>query len=644
MNLTDLNEQQKEAVTYTNGPLLILAGAGSGKTRVLTYKVAYLIKELGISPFSILAITFTNKAAKEMKERVYNLIGKEANNIQISTFHSFGYRVIRENYQLLNLMRNFIILDESDSVSTIKKVLHKLNLDPKHYNPIYLRKIISGVKNELLSVSEYAKFCHTEWEQTVLKIYAKYEQMLEQNNAVDFDDLLIKPINIFKKNNEVLNHYQEQFKYILIDEYQDTNEAQYVLIKLIGAKYKNVFVVGDADQSIYSFRGANYNNILHFEKDYNNAKTIILESNYRSTKNILEAANNVIKNNKIRKEKKLVTTCDEGSKIKYFQGYNEKDEGKYITDEIKKLYDEGVSYNEMAVLYRTNAQSRALEDAFMVSNIPYQVVGAFAFYNRKEIKDLFAYLKLIYNEKDDISLLRCINTPRRGIGKKKQEKLIEQAEMENKSIYEVIKQEPELSFKKTIEELKEINKNSNLITLIESVLTKSGLRDFYVNQKNLEADIKIENMEEIKSVIKSLEENHGYISLEEFLMQISLVSNSEELKDINDKVSLMTVHAVKGLEFNTVFITGLEEQIFPHANSLDSNSDIEEERRLFYVAMTRAKRYLYLSNAKLRLLFGDHRFNVASRFIAEIGDEFIEEINDNNSFDYKNMFYSDSDY
>jgi DNA helicase-2/ATP-dependent DNA helicase PcrA len=627
MNLSKLNDKQREAVEYVNGPILILAGAGSGKTSVLTNRVAYLINEVGIPPYNILAITFTNKAAKEMKERIFSLIGDIATNVQISTFHSFGYRIVRENYQLLGLEKNFTILDESDAITIIKKILKDINLDPKQYAPKSIKNSISNAKNALMDAESYSRFANTPWDDIVIKIYRLYEEKLRKNNAVDFDDLLMMPITLFKNHPEILSIYQEKFKYILIDEYQDTNEAQYKLSKMISAKYKNICVVGDNDQSIYSFRGANYNNILNFEKDYANTKVVLLEENYRSTKTILNAANDVIKNNKLRKDKNLWTSNDTGNKIKYYRAYDEKDEAAYVVSHVKKAYEEGIPYENMAVLYRTNAQSRAMEECFMMEAVPYKVVGAFAFYNRKEIKDLVAYLKLIYNEKDNVSLLRCINSPKRGIGAKTIENLQIKADSEDKSIYEVIDSGKELGFKNIIEDLKKKSLESSLTELVDYVINHSGMKQDLVNEKSIEADIRIENLEEFKSITRGFEERSGLISLEDFLMQVSLVSNSEDVKDEFHKVSLMTMHAAKGLEFDIVFAVGIEEGILPHNGFDSTESDIEEERRLFYVTITRAKKQLFILNARMRMLFGDRSVRGESSFIKEITEDNIESEN-----------------
>ena len=624
MKIEELNKEQQKAVLVSSGPLLILAGAGSGKTRVLTTKVAYLIENLGVNPYNILAITFTNKAAKEMSERLLGMIGVVSKQAQVSTFHSFGLKILRENCSNLGYNSNFIIMDSDDTLTIIKRILKQLNLDSKIYNLSAIRNKISGCKNELMEPQDYEKYSASDFEKVVLKVYEIYQRTLKQNNSVDFDDLLVLPIKLFKKFPDVLDKYQERFKYILIDEYQDTNKAQYVLTKLISAKYRNICVVGDVDQSIYGFRGANYRNILNFEKDYKDAITIKLEQNYRSTNNILEAANSVIRNNKERKSKNLWSDKGKGEKITYFRAFNERDEAFYVIREIKKLLAKGIKYEDIAVLYRTNAQSRIMEEELLKENLPYRVVGSFYFYSRKEIKDLIAYLRLIYNDKDDISLLRVINTPKRGIGNKTISNLVNMANIENKSIYEVISSGKELEFKKVIEDLKEISKNITLTELVDKILDVSGIREEYKNEKSLEADIRLENLEEFKSITKSFEEQYGLVSLEDFLLEISLVSDVNEYKDDKNRISLMTVHSVKGLEFDYVFVIGLEEGIFPHINSLLDNNEIEEERRLMYVAITRARKKLYLVNTRMRTLYGREQANPTSRFLNEIDDHLIE--------------------
>lgn len=623
MDIETLNEKQKEAVTTTEGPLLVLAGAGSGKTKVLTTRVAYLVQQMGVAPYHILAITFTNKAAKEMKERVLNTLGPIAYQIQISTFHSLGLLIMRENYEKLGYENNFTIIDSDDSLTVIKKILKDLNLDPKEYNPRAIRSKISGAKNELMTVAEYAKFANTDFEEKVLEVYDRYQQKLKINNSLDFDDLLMLPIELFRTYPDVLKKYQERFQYILVDEYQDTNEAQYILIKMMGAKYKNVCVVGDNDQSIYSFRGANYKNILNFEKDYPEANVILLEENYRSTGNILKAANDVIKNNKDRKEKNLWTQNEEGVKIHYHRSFDEKEEAYYVMQQIEKLRDKGIMENQIAVLYRTNAQSRNMEEALLRQGIPYKVVGSFYFYNRKEIKDLICYLKLLYNQHDDISLLRVINVPKRGIGLKTLESLTEKAEKEHVSLYHAIETGKELQFKTLIERLREKSENCSLTELVELVLSETGMRQDLINEDSIEAEVRLENLEEFKSITKGFEERNGIVSLEEFLMEISLVSDIEEHKENNNVVTLMTVHSAKGLEFNYVFLIGMEESLFPHNNSLLDRYGIEEERRLCYVAITRAKKELYLVNAKRRTLYGMDSVNPPSRFIEEIDEDLL---------------------
>lgn len=629
MKLDNLNKEQLKAVTTTEGPLLVMAGAGSGKTKVLTTRIAYLISECNVSPETILAITFTNKAAKEMKDRVVNMLGHLAYKIQISTFHSFGLSIMKKHYDKLGYQKNFTIIDADDVLTLIKKILKEYNYDPKIYNPKGIRNQISGAKNQLLDAQSYAKYANSEYEQIVLKVYKRYEEKLKTNNSLDFDDLLMQPIVLFKKHPEVLKEYQEQFKYILIDEYQDTNEAQYILTKLVSAKYKNICVVGDSDQSIYSFRGSNYKNILNFEKDYQNAKVILLEKNYRSTKNILNVANDIIKNNKLRKEKNLWTDNEEGLKVTYHRSENEKDEAFYVTSEINKLKQTD-PLSEIAVLYRTNAQSRNIEDYFLKENIPYKVVGSIYFYKRKEIKDLIAYLNVLYNPCDDISLLRVINVPKRGIGNKTIENLVAKANNENKSIYEVITAGKELEFKNIIEKINSLRENLSLTELIDLVLNETGMKNELVSEKTLEAEVRLENLNEFKSITRNFEDSSGNISLEDFLMEISLVSDIEEHKNNNNVVTLMTVHAAKGLEFNNVFIVGLEESIFPHVNSFDANDDIEEERRLCYVAVTRARKKLWLVNAKRRTIYGKDSANPPSRFIKEISDIYLDSSEEKN--------------
>lgn len=648
MNLDYLNDRQKEAVLASDGPLLILAGAGSGKTSVLTTKVAYLIEEKGIDPRNIVAITFTNKAAKEMKERIIKLVGPKGYDIQISTFHSFGLRIIKENYERLGYEKNFTIIDSDDSLTVIKKLLKDMNIDATRCNPKFVKNLISSAKNEMVTPEKYSNLVNDEISDITYKAYKKYQETLLRNNSLDFDDLLIKPIELFSKHPDVLQNYQELFKYIFIDEYQDTNEAQYLLSKMISAKYKNICVVGDDSQSIYSWRGANFRNILNFEKDYKDAKVILLEQNYRSTKTILNAANSVIKNNVQKKDKNLWTENETGEKIKYVRAIDEKDEASFVTREIKNLKEQGVSLDDMAVLYRTNAQSRTIEEGFLNSNIPYRIVGAFAFYSRKEIKDLLAYLKLIYNTKDDVSLMRVINYPKRGIGAKTIDNLSMDAVLNNLSMFEVIEKGKELEFKKMILEMKEKSESLSLTETIDMVLDKSGIRSDLESEHTLEADIRLENLEEFKSITKTFEEESGIASLEDFLNEVSLVSDVNDQKnDDAPKVTLMTTHAVKGLEFKYVFVIGMEENIFPHVNCIEGPEGLEEERRLCYVAITRAKKKLYLLNALKRTLFGRTSVNMPSRFIAEIDKDLIDmrekkTISINQKIDKSKMFNDDN--
>ena len=625
MNLDYLNDRQKEAVLYGDGPLLILAGAGSGKTSVLTKRVAYLIKERNVIPSNIVAITFTNKAAKEMKERIIKEVGKKGYDIQISTFHSFGLRIIKENYERLGYEKNFTIIDSDDSLTVVKKILKEMGIDYARFNPKFIKNQISSCKNEMVTPEKYKNLVNDELSDITYKVYKKYQDTLLRNNSLDFDDLLIKPIELFNKYKEVLENYQELFKYVFIDEYQDTNEAQYILSKMISAKYKNICVVGDDAQSIYSWRGANFKNILNFEKDYQNAKVILLEQNYRSTKTILNAANSVIKNNINKKDKNLWTDNSLGEKIKYVRTNDEKDEASYVTREIRSLVNNGVSLDDIAVLYRTNAQSRTIEEGFLNSNIPYKIVGAFAFYSRKEIKDLLAYLKLIYNTKDDVSLMRIINYPKRKIGAKTIENLSMDAVLNGTSMFDVISSGKELEFKKLILEMKEKSEVLSLTEIIDMVLDMSGIKSELESEHTLEADIRLENLNEFKSITKTFEEESGIASLEDFLNEVSLVSDVNDQKNDNSpKVTLMTIHAVKGLEYKYVFVIGMEENIFPHVNSCEEEGGIEEERRLCYVAITRAKEKLYLVNALRRMLYGKASVNMPSRFINEIDKDLID--------------------
>lgn len=642
--LENLNEMQIKAVKHKDGPLLILAGAGSGKTKVLTTRIAYLINNYNINPGNILAITFTNKAAGELKERISKLIGKT--DLLATTFHSFGLKILRENYEKLGFTSSINIMDSDDSLTLIKKILKDLNLDSKMFSPYMIRNKISNNKSEFITPEDYSKFCYSEQDDVILKVYTKYQEILFKNNSVDFDDLLILPIKLFLNNEDVLEYYRDKYKYILIDEYQDTNHAQYLLTKMIASKHKNICVVGDSDQSIYAFRGANYRNILNFEKDYKNAVTIVLEQNYRSTKNILNAANSVIKNNDLRKEKNLWSDKEDGDKVIYYKAEDEIDEVNYSIREIKKLLDNNVELKDIAILYRTNAQSRVFENELLKQNIPFRIIGSFYFYQRKEIKDLLAYLKLLHNNKDDISLLRVINEPKRGIGLKTLEELQTKANMYNVSLYEAITDGKTLEFKNIIEELTKRVEDMTLTEFIDLVLDKTGMRKALENEKTLEADIRLENLEEFKSVTKTYEEKVGLVSLEDFLMEVSLVSDIEEYKDDPNRLTLMTVHQVKGLEFPYVFITGLEEGMFPHKNA-ETRDEIEEERRLMYVAITRAKQKLYLTSTKKRTIYGEDRICTVSRFINEIDKDLLDKVNNDKKLVVKrekNLYETNQEY
>lgn len=617
-----LNDKQKEAVMHVDGPCLVLAGAGSGKTRVLTERIVNLINN-GVSPYNILAITFTNKAAREMRERVYNSIEEEANKIFIGTFHSLGLKIVRENASVIGYSNNVTILDRDDVNTLIKRFMKELNLDTDHYPVKSILNKISFAKNEGLSPEEFDKFAKAPLDMAACKVYKMYESALKRSNSVDFDDLLILPLRIFKKDKSVLEKYQEHFKYILVDEYQDTNMVQYDMCKLLASKYRNLFVVGDMDQSIYSFRFANYMNVINFEKDNKDAKVIVLDENYRSTNNILNAANDVIKNNKERKEKNLWSSKGDGDKIKYIRCDNELEEASTVVRLTKELLDKGEKPSEIAVLYRTNGQSRVFEEAFLKENIPFKIVGSYFFYNRKEIKDLISYMHLIYNNNDDASLERVINVPRRGIGSKTIERLRSEASISDKSMFEVVNSGKELGFKNLIIDLTNESKNTDLVGLVDVILDKTGIRKELEEKNDLESEIRLENLNEFKSIALAFQEK-GIFSLEEFLENISLVSDKNEYKEVDDGINLMTLHSAKGLEFNDVFLVGMEEGIFPHNRSFESESELEEERRLCYVGITRAKEHLWLMNAKKRTLFGQVSMNFPSRFIKEINSDLID--------------------
>lgn len=639
--LKNLNKEQIEAVKTIDGPVLVMAGAGSGKTKVLTTRIAYLIEE-SIPSYNILAITFTNKAAAEMRDRVSNLIGDVSSFI--GTFHSLGVRIIRENHDILGLPNNFTIIDSDDTNTIIKKLLKEMNLDSKQYSPSYVRNRISFIKNQMLTDGELDRLFNTPMDKVVVEVYHRYNNKLKTSASVDFDDLLLLPVNLFKERKDILEYYQDKYRYILIDEYQDTNPVQYKLSVMLSNKYKNIFVVGDMNQSIYAFRQADFRNISNFEKDFKGAKVIKLEHNYRSTNNILSAANEVIKHNTERKDLKLFSDNGDGVKIKYMRAYDEKHEIALVIDEIKHLLSEGYKNEDIAILYRTNAQSRAIEDVFLAKGIPYKVFGSYYFYNRKEIKDLISYLRLIYNPHDEISLRRVINTPKRGIGEIAIAAIEERAKQQNISMFEALETRKELEFKEIIEDLIKRSESLSLTELIDEVLERSGMKKELESSKALEDEIRLENLMEVKSITASFEERTGSANLGDFLEEVSLIADISNHTEDGDVVTLMTLHSAKGLEFPVVFLVGMEEGLFPHNMSLMENN-LEEERRLCYVGITRAKERLYLTNAKRRMLYGKENMNIPSRFISEIDEKLIEKIGpkeENKVIDKKQMYTNDN--
>ena len=639
--LKNLNKEQIEAVKTIDGPVLVMAGAGSGKTKVLTTRIAYLIEE-GIPSYNILAITFTNKAAAEMRDRVSNLIGDVSSFI--GTFHSLGVRIIRENHDILGLPNNFTIIDSDDTNTIIKKLLKEMNLDSKQYSPSYVRNRISFIKNQMLTDGELDRLFNTPMDKVVVEVYHRYNNKLKTSASVDFDDLLLLPVNLFKERKDILEYYQDKYRYILIDEYQDTNPVQYKLSVMLSNKYKNIFVVGDMNQSIYAFRQADFRNISNFEKDFKGAKVIKLEHNYRSTNNILSAANEVIKHNTERKDLKLFSDNGDGVKIKYMRAYDEKHEIALVIDEIKHLLSEGYKNEDIAILYRTNAQSRAIEDVFLAKGIPYKVFGSYYFYNRKEIKDLISYLRLIYNPHDEISLRRVINTPKRGIGEIAIAAIEERAKQQNISMFDALETRKELEFKEIIEDLIKRSESLSLTELIDEVLERSGMKKELESSKALEDEIRLENLMEVKSITASFEERTGSANLGDFLEEVSLIADISNHTEDGDVVTLMTLHSAKGLEFPVVFLVGMEEGLFPHNMSLMENN-LEEERRLCYVGITRAKERLYLTNAKRRMLYGKENMNIPSRFISEIDEKLIEKIGpkeENKVIDKKQMYTNDN--
>ena len=646
-----LNDKQKEAVLQTEGPCLVIAGAGSGKTKVLTHKIAYLISEKNIKPWNILAITFTNKAASEMKERIGKLIGDASQDMWMGTFHSICVRILRRFIDRIGFDNSFLIFDTSDQKTIVKECLKKLNIDDKMFTDRSVLSEISNAKNEMLTPKEYkVKYSGDYRKDKIGQVYELYQKKLKENNAVDFDDIINYTIEILTENSDVLEYYTEKFHYVLVDEYQDTNKAQFNLISLFASRYGNITVVGDNDQSIYSFRGADITNILNFEKDFPGSKIIKLEQNYRCTGNILKAANAVIKHNENKYDKKLWTENEEGELPCLHQAEDEYDEGRFIAEQIAHLKtEEYMKPSDFAILYRMNAQSRAIEDILRREDIPYKVIGGVKFYERKEIKDIIAYLRLIYNPSDNISLKRIINEPKRGIGKTSLDKIQEISERLGTSMFEVIKHAEQFElnrikanseeFVKLIEEFREKQSQLSISELIKEVLNKSGYTKALENENSVEAETRIENLEEFLTVAIEFEEEAAENTLPEFLESITLSSDIDDLEDEENQVTLMTLHSAKGLEFPVVFLVGMEEGIFPGYRSMEEPRELEEERRLFYVGITRAKRFLYLTCSTHRTIFGSTSYNAISRFVKEIPADLLDGIISN-----KNEKFNDSEY
>ena len=639
--LNGMNDRQAEAVQTTEGPLLIMAGAGSGKTRVLTHRIAYLIDEKMVNPWNILAITFTNKAAREMKERAYQL-NPATQDCLIATFHSMCVRILRRDADHIGYNRNFTIVDPGEQRTLMKRILKQLNLDPKKWNERTILGTISNAKNDLLDEVAYAAHAGDLYTQIVAKCYEAYQKELRQSEAVDFDDLIMLTLRLFDHHPDVLTYYQQKFQYIHVDEYQDTNHAQYQLVKLLASRFKNICVVGDADQSIYGWRGADMQNILDFEKDYKEAKVVLLEENYRSTKTILQAANDVIKNNRHRRPKNLWTQNEDGEEIVYYRANDEQDEAVFVAKTIEELSREaGYKHRDFAVLYRTNAQSRTIEEALLKSNIPYTMVGGTKFYSRKEIRDVIAYLNLIANLSDNISFERIINEPKRGIGPGTVDKIRDFAQMQESSLLDAsanimlsgIKGKAAQAiwdFANLILDLREKLDQLTITELVEEVLDKTGYMTTLTNQGNLESQARIENIQEFLSVTKNFDENGetvedetGVETLSRFLNDLALIADTDDGAQETSEVTLMTLHAAKGLEFPVVFLIGMEENVFPLGRAAEDPDELEEERRLAYVGITRAEKVLFLTNANSRLLFGRTSYNRPTRFINEISSDLL---------------------
>ena len=639
--LNGMNDRQAEAVQTTEGPLLIMAGAGSGKTRVLTHRIAYLIDEKMVNPWNILAITFTNKAAREMKERAYQL-NPATQDCLIATFHSMCVRILRRDADHIGYNRNFTIVDPGEQRTLMKRILKSLNLDPKKWNERTILGTISNAKNDLIDEVAYAAQAGDMYTQIVAKCYEAYQKELRQSEAVDFDDLIMLTLRLFDQHPDVLTYYQQKFQYIHVDEYQDTNHAQYQLVKLLASRFKNICVVGDADQSIYGWRGADMQNILDFEKDYKEAKVVLLEENYRSTKTILQAANDVIKNNRHRRPKNLWTQNEDGEEIVYYRANDEQDEAVFVAKTIEELSREaGYKHRDFAVLYRTNAQSRTIEEALLKSNIPYTMVGGTKFYSRKEIRDVIAYLNLIANLSDNISFERIINEPKRGIGPGTVDKIRDFAQLQESSLLDAsanimlsgIKGKAAQAiwdFANLILDFRERLDQLTITVLVEEVLDKTGYMTALTNQGNLESQARIENIQEFLSVTKNFDENgetvedeSGVETLSRFLNDLALIADTDDGAQETSEVTLMTLHAAKGLEFPVVFLIGMEENVFPLSRAAEDPDELEEERRLAYVGITRAEKVLFLTNANSRLLFGRTSYNRPTRFINEISSDLL---------------------
>lgn len=633
--INGLNDKQKEAVLATDGPCLVIAGAGSGKTKVLTHKIAYDI-ESGIKPWNILAITFTNKAANEMKERIEKLIGDAAKDLWMGTFHSICVRILRRYIDRIGYKTDFVIFDTSDQKTLIKECLKTLKVDDKIFTDRGVLSEISNGKNEMLEPKAYGvKYAGDFRKEKIAEIYELYQRRLRENNAIDFDDIINFTIKILSENPDVLDYYTEKFKYILVDEYQDTNKAQFTLVSLLASKYGNVTAVGDNDQGIYSFRGADISNILNFERDFPGTRIIKLEQNYRCTGNILKAANAVIKHNENKYDKKLWTENEEGHLPCIYCGEDEYDEGRYIVEQINHLKTEEYYKNsDFTILYRMNAQSRAIEDILMREGIPYKVIGGLKFYERKEIKDIIAYLRLIHNSADNLSLKRIINEPKRGIGKTSIDQIQEISDKTGNSMYEIIRNAQEYGltrvfsnsrdFIEQIEYLKSKKDELKISDLIKETLNKTGYTKALENENSVEAETRIENLEEFLTVAIEFEEESADNTLAEFLENITLSSDIDGMEEQDNSITLMTLHSAKGLEFPVIFLVGMEEGIFPGYKSIGEPQALEEERRLFYVGITRAKQYLYLTCAKHRTIFGSTSYNQVSRFVKEIPEELLE--------------------